>query len=597
MGRASATLAGVGNLADRRVATRITVIAAVTLLLATLAVVASQRASAAPTVQVRTLHFATVVGPAGHRESCDVIGDVYTPSTASAANRMPAILTSNGFGGSKNDQASFARRYAANGYVVLSYSGLGFGGSACKITLDDPDYDGLAARQLVSFLGGAAGIAFTDAGHTHPVAGLNVVQLDGPDDPRVGMTGGSYGGGNQFAAAAVDPRIDTIVPQITWNDLSYSLTPNNTDLATGVSSANAGVAKLNWALGFSAIGALDGLIGAKGDPGRLLPCPNFADWICPSLVTAGVTGYADPTTVAHLRHASVASFIDSIKIPVLLDQGQVDSLFNLNEAVATYQGLAARGVTVRMMWRESGHSGGTASKAGDAYESLRIQAWFDHFLKGTNEPIGPAFAYYQDWTGTFTEASAYPVGSPMPLYLSGSGQLVSQPSDVQPGSTGLLAGGLGLPTTLGPTDAFPLPLPQSSVPGTTTSWESAPLGQALDVVGSPTVDVQLFAPVAQLTQAAGAVGDLVVFFKLYDVGPDGKASLIHGLVAPVRIADVDKPVHVTLPGIAHRFGAGHRIELAVAGGDINYRAGNFPTTVTIAAGPTQVLTLPTVPAE
>ena len=40
--------------------------------------------------------------------------------------------------------------------------------------------------------------------------------------------GGSYGGQIQFAVAAIDPRVDTLNPQITWNDLSYSLDPNNT---------------------------------------------------------------------------------------------------------------------------------------------------------------------------------------------------------------------------------------------------------------------------------------------------------------------------------------------------------------------------------
>src|SRR5436305_1495176 len=35
--------------------------------------------------------------------------------------------------------------------------------------------------------------------------------------PVVGMTGGSYGGGIQFAAAAFDKRIKAIVPVITWN--------------------------------------------------------------------------------------------------------------------------------------------------------------------------------------------------------------------------------------------------------------------------------------------------------------------------------------------------------------------------------------------
>lgn len=46
-------------------------------------------------------------------------------------------------------------------------------------------------------------------------------------DPVLGMIGVSYGGEVQFATASFG-RVDTIVPQITWNDLSYSLAPSNT---------------------------------------------------------------------------------------------------------------------------------------------------------------------------------------------------------------------------------------------------------------------------------------------------------------------------------------------------------------------------------
>ena len=91
------------------------------------------------------------VGPAGQRKVCTVVFDLYRPSTATRPHRKPAILTTNGFGGSKDDQADLGRAFARRGYVVLSYSGLGFGGSDCKITLDDPDWDGhgrQAARQL-----------------------------------------------------------------------------------------------------------------------------------------------------------------------------------------------------------------------------------------------------------------------------------------------------------------------------------------------------------------------------------------------------------------------------------------------------------------
>src|SRR2546423_14180007 len=84
-----------------------------------------------------------------------MIADLYKPNSASAANAAPSILTTHGFGGSKNDQANIGRLEASRGYVVLAYSGLGFGGSGCRITLDDRDYDGKAASQLVSFLGGS----------------------------------------------------------------------------------------------------------------------------------------------------------------------------------------------------------------------------------------------------------------------------------------------------------------------------------------------------------------------------------------------------------------------------------------------------------
>ena len=58
---------------------------------------------------------------------------------------MPAILTTNGFGGSKADQAGLGEAFAKRGYAVLSYTGLGFPDSGCKISLDDPGVDGEAA--------------------------------------------------------------------------------------------------------------------------------------------------------------------------------------------------------------------------------------------------------------------------------------------------------------------------------------------------------------------------------------------------------------------------------------------------------------------
>ncbi len=173
------------------------------------------------------------------------------------------------------------------------------------------------------------------------------------------MIGGSYGGQIQFAAASVDPRIDTIVPLITWDDLSYPLGPNNTSQTSGVSTSTPGATKLSWGLLFSGVGVADGLQNAQGDPSRLYPCVNFADFVCPALATAGTTGYFQPSDIATLRHASVVSYLNKIRIPVLLAQGENDTLFNLNEAVATYKALLAQHTAVKMIWQSWGHSQST----------------------------------------------------------------------------------------------------------------------------------------------------------------------------------------------------------------------------------------------
>jgi predicted acyl esterase len=587
---------------------------------AAVALTAGGSASADPAYTVQTLHFATLFGPSG-TQPCDVVGDLYTPTTATPTSRVPAILTTNGFGGSKDDQAGIGKAFASRGYAVLSYSGLGFGGSACKITLDDPDWDGKAASQLISYLGGAPGIAFTDAAHTTGAPTLNVVVHDAVDhaghaqtyDPRVGMIGGSYGGSIQFATAADDPRLDTIVPLITWNDLSYSLDPNNTAQTTGVSSDTPGAVKTNWALGFSAEGVLDGLENAQGDPSRLYPCPNFADFVCPALVTAGTTGYMQPGDVAALRHASVASFMSKVKIPTLLMQGENDTLFNLNEAAATYKALRAQHTPVKMVWHSWGHSGSTPAPGelslgspdpATQYETGRVADWFAYYLKDdSTADTGPNFAYFRDWvtysgiaTPAYGTSGTFPVGKDRTFYLSGGGALAGTPL-VAPGAQTFVTPPFGAPSSINPLDVvggYTGQLPQADLPGTYATWTSSALGTPVNVAGSPVATLRVSAPSAALTQGVGPAGELVLFVKVLDVAPDGTASLIHGLEAPIRVPDVTKPITVTLPAIVHQFAAGHSIRLVVAGGSDNYRGGLTPVPVTIGSGATQTLVLPQV---
>src|SRR5436305_12796833 len=86
---------------------------------------------------VKTLHWDVTVGPANDQH-CDVIGDLYKPDAASSSNPAPAILTTNGSGGSKDDQADVGKFLAGRGYVVLPHAGLRCRRTRCKVNLDHP---------------------------------------------------------------------------------------------------------------------------------------------------------------------------------------------------------------------------------------------------------------------------------------------------------------------------------------------------------------------------------------------------------------------------------------------------------------------------
>lgn len=569
-------------------------------------------AGADAAVTVAHLHFKVTTGP-GDDHVYDVVGDLYLPATASAANRVPAILATNGFGGSKDDFTAMAPVFVRHGYAFLAYSGLGFGGSDGKITLDDPDWDGKAASQLIDYLAGKPGIAFLDDAHTQAAPGLGAIQLDAAGDPRLGTIGKSYGGQSQFALAGRDHRVDAMVPIITWNDLSYSLAPNNTALTGGVSSSVPGAVKLNWAAGFTEQGVQRGVENVLTDPERIAPCPNFADWVCPTLVVGATTGYLLPDGIARLRHASVSSYLAAIKAPTLLIQGEADTLFNLNEAAASYAGLRAQHTPVKMIWQSWGHSQSTPAPGefdwnnpdpATQYTSARVFAWFDRYLKHQDVDTGPPFSYFRNWvpytgiaTPAFGTAPGYPAGSPATWYLSGSALTKGTPVI---GSQTFLTPAGGLATSTGPVDALgsvvSLPaLPELDAPGTYAYFTSAPLVGAVDVAGAPVVHLKVASPTAALTQALGPAGMLTLFLRIVDVAPDGPAATIENLVAPVRIANVTQPFAVTLPAVVHRFGVGHRIRLVVAGGSLNYRGGLLANTVTITTGATsQSLVLPTV---
>jgi hypothetical protein len=77
------------------------------------------------------------------------------------------------------------------GYNVLTWDPRGFGQSGGEAEVDSPAYEAKDVSTLIDWVATRPG-----------------VQLDAPGDPRMGMVGGSYGGGIQFVTAATDCRVD-----------------------------------------------------------------------------------------------------------------------------------------------------------------------------------------------------------------------------------------------------------------------------------------------------------------------------------------------------------------------------------------------------
>ncbi|WP_237329638.1 CocE/NonD family hydrolase [Streptomyces sp. CBMAI 2042] len=540
--------------------------------------------------------------------SCVVDADLYRPAGVDAESPAPAVLATNGFGGSKSDGSTDAigKAVAARGYVGLVYSGLGFGKSGCLITLDDPAIDGKAASGLLDFLGG---VRAADDGTR-----ADYVVQDGEGDPRVGMIGGSYGGAIQLATASTDPRVDALVPLITWNDLAYALAPTNTGARTGVTSDTPGVFKWQWTNGFYLIGEGQPLLNPSLDPSRFnrLDCLHFAAQACETIRLLNSGRYpADKTEamLAYARSVSPVSYLDRVKAPTLIVQGQADSLFNLNEATATYKTLKAQGTTAKMIWQSWGHSGGQVPGELDlsegnletSYVGQRVLAWFDRYLqKKTDTDTGPEFAYYRSWQDGYGTAAELPTLS-QKMYLSGDGKLVDNRSKVARGSrqyTNWLVPTSHSESSIAPLIGLPDPKPYDTK-GTYLGWRSAPLTAPLDVVGAPKATLKVVSPKAERVQNSGDASDkLVLFAKVYDVAPDGTRKLVNRLVSPVRVPDVTRPFTVELPGIVHRYEKGHRLEFVIAASDTAYfgNRGIKPVTVVSAPEDTGVLELPVVPA-
>ena len=556
-------------------------------------------------------------GPDGtHAATIDT--RLYLPANATAANPQPAVLMTNGFGLDKlaGEIVSMADYLARHGYVVLTYSGQGFGGSSGCIRLNSFDYDVKDSQQLIDKM--LVDPAFK-------VGDLSVASVVARDakGPLIGLIGGSYGGGIVLNMAVTDPRVRAAIPGRTWNSLQYSLDPNNLIFegdATGFSHQRAqqGVFKFEWTSLFFAsgnAGAAQGQGGCaeekamSGEPAMVAgaACAGFPTEVCQTYATLTATGDADDAIRSLVQNASSETKIEQLTVPTMLVQGQSDTLFNPNDAVATYLRLKARGVPTAMIWNSGGH-GGYDSLPGECevygsgttgldqcYLTQRALAWFNRWLRGdTGVDTGPGFAYHRDWVAydgsgsahsQYGQAAAFPSQAMQTFYLSGSADLITDKSKAVAGSAMVLNPPGGTPSSYTETSNFTGP---AASPSSASLMPSDPMGQFADFTAAPfTRDVvSVGVPRARLHLSHINTLDLVFFGKVWDVDTSGNATLIKRLIAPVRVpaADVGKPVEFNLVGFAHRFQRGHSVRLSIAATDMTSYNAKVPDLITITTG-------------
>lgn len=539
--------------------------------------------------------------------------DLYVPSNATAATPAAAILTTHGFGNSKNvpEQRTNAAYLASHGYVVMSYTSQGFGDSSSCIALDGLDYDVKNASSLIDIM-----------------ADMDIVAKDAPGDPKIGMLGGSYGGGLLALVGGTDPRVDALAIGRTWHTLQFSLDPNNwiADTATPYNLDNyeQGVFKREWTSLFFGLGVLAPAQGTGGcDPitqqmefPGAVPCPGYIPGICEINAMLEVTGDANDAGRTIIGRSSFQNVIDDLTTPTMFLQGLPDTLFTPTEATAGFTALQQRGVDTAMIWHSGGHGGyqaldGEAEAYGGQYDETpeaqarfgasylprRTLQWMDKYVRGMDAlDTGPAFAWFRDnvevdlaATGgtaapAFGMSDTFPVGEETIFALDPSNASLVNVGSLLGGTGSILNPPGGQPGAYSETANFSSPggpgdQPAMEMPGQNLAFTTAPFDVTTELVDVPRLRLNL---------SGAAPVDIRLFGKIYDVDPDGNATLIRRQVAPARFpaaAAAAGPVDMHLVGSVHAFEPGHSLRIVLATTDLAYFNELVPNQITLTSTP------------
>ena len=322
---------------------------------------------------------------------------------------------------------------------MLTWDPRGFGASGGTVESDSADFEGRDTQRLIDWVARQPG-----------------VQLDKAGDPRMGMAGASYGGGIQLITAAIDCRVDAIVPQIAWHSLATSL-------------AKAATPKTGW--------------------GNLLFAGAAAHQLDPHITSAHAasneTGVISQEDTQWFTDRGPGDLVAKITAPTLLEQGTVDTLFTLDEAATNFKILHDNGVPTAMLWICSGHGVCLTNPGDRTLGGKAAIAWFDRYVKNdTSTKVSPTFEY-ADQNGTEFTADEFPLPAGDPIVATGGGDL-----------TLTADGGAGPAQGQGTAGLGKLVLPIT--PARASNALNVPIsaGRAAHIVGAPKLTIKYSGTVA-----------------------------------------------------------------------------------------------------